>query len=868
MVKFNKEEFELLLTRRENIRNLSIIAHVDHGKSTLTDQLASAAGYIDEESAGEKRVLDVDKNEIEKGITIKSTSLSMVLNDPVNENQQILVNLIDSPGHIDFNSEVTAALRVTDGAILVVDSAEGCRGQTETVMRQALQEKIKPVLVINKVDRVIEELQFTPEEAYQSFQRIIESVNVLISTYGVEDDLFKNLQMDPTLGNVAFGSGKMGWAFTIPQFAELYSKKFQTSPQKIARKLWGEHYYDHDAKKWSTEPYSKRTGKKLKPSFCEFILEPIFQIFKLVKERNVSSSASGTLAASTEDSHALSEPLSNMIQKLSISLTKDDRKKDNKNLLRTIMRKFLPASKCLIQMIIQHLPSPIQAQKYRYSLLYTGDLNDSNALAIRDCDPNGPLILYVSKMIPMHSNTSASSISNQVGRFIAFCRVFSGTVKQSSCVRILGPAYEGPLSKKDIFNAHVQRVLIMLGKNTESLSQMSCGSTCGLAGLDKFIVKTCTCVDEDNLECMPIRNMKHSVSPVVQMGVEPVNPADMPKFVDAIKKLVKSDPLLECRTNSAGQYILAAAGELHLEICMKNLEEEYGKGIPIKQSQPVVSFMETVTTECEPCFAKSPNKHNKLWIHAEPMSEELVSLIEEGEFVKQDVNKRAKTLEQDFQWDPAITKKIWSFGPNDKGPNMLVNASHSVEYMNEIQDFVISTFQQTSMRGALCDEPLRGVVFKVDDAELHPDSNHRNAGQVGEASLRSMLASQLRACPKLVEPIYSVEIQCPNPVMGAIYSVVNHRRGTIKSTDVIHGTPLLNIVCHLPVLESFGLTQELHGLTSGQAQAQCNFSHWSIMKDDIYDTTLEVNKIIKAIRRRKGLKEEIPLYTDFSDSQR
>ncbi|KAG2370663.1 hypothetical protein C9374_014705 [Naegleria lovaniensis] len=861
MVKFNKEEFELLLSRRDFIRNLSIIAHVDHGKSTLTDQLASAAGFIDEDSAGEKRVLDVDKNEIEKGITIKSTSLSMVLNDPSNEKEKIIVNLIDSPGHIDFNSEVTAALRVTDGAILVVDSVEGCRGQTETVMRQALQEKIKPVLVINKVDRVIEELQFSPEEAYQNFQRIIESVNVLISTYGVEDDLYKNLQMDPTIGNVAFGSGKMGWAFTIPQFAELYSKKFQTSADKIARKLWGEHYYDHEAKKWSTEPYSKVSGKKLKPSFCEFILEPIFQIFKLVKERSTNSNSSG-------EEIALSEELSNVIQKLSISLSKEDRKKDSKNLLRTIMRKFLPASKSLIQMIIQHLPSPVQAQKYRYSLLYTGDLNDSNAMAIRDCDPNGPLILYVSKMIPMHSNTSASSISNNVGRFIAFCRVFSGTVKQSSSVRILGPAYEGAQSKKDVFNAHVQRVLIMLGKNTESVSEVSCGSTCGLAGLDKYIVKTCTCVDEDNFECMPIRNMKYSVSPVVQMGVEPVNPADMPKFVDAIKKLVKSDPLLECRTNSAGQYVLAAAGELHLEICMKNLEEEYGKGIPIKQSQPVVSFLETVTTECEPCFAKSPNKHNKLWIHAEPMSEELISLIEEGDFVKQDVNKRAKVLEQEFNWDPAITKKIWSFGPNDKGPNMLVNASHSVEYMNEIQDFVVTTFQQNTMRGALCDEPLRGVVFKVDDADLHSDSSHRNAGQVGEASRRAMCAAQLRASPKLVEPIYLVEIQCPNSVMGAIYSVVNHRRGSIKSTEVINGTPLLNIVCHLPVLESFGLTQELHGLTSGQAQAQCNFSHWSIMKDDVHDPSSEVNKLIQSIRRRKGLKDQIPSYTDYCDSQR
>ena len=853
MVKHTPEELNRILFEREKIRNMSVIAHVDHGKSTLTDSLAAAAGLIDSETAGEKRVCDIDKNEIEMGITIKSTSLSMILANPdvPNEEDKYLVNLIDSPGHIDFNSEVTAALRVTDGAMVVVDAVEGCRGQTETVLRQALQEKIKPVLMINKIDRLIEEVQYTPEESYQSFQRIIESINVLISTYAIEDERFGDPTIDPIVGNVAFGSAKQGFAFTLDQFATLYSAKFKISKEKLLPKLWGENYFDHETRKWTTEPFSK-SGKALKRTFCEFVLEPIFKIFTLVRERE-------------KIEENLPSELSNILTTLSITLKKEDERRDNKTLLKIIMRKFLPASDALVQMIVRHLPSPVKAQKYRYELLYTGDLNDRYAEAIRDCDPNGPLVIFISKMIPMHSNTSQSSITSNVGRFIAFGRIFSGTLSQSSKVRILGPCYEGPTSKKDVFNANVQRCMIMMGKTTESVVSVSCGCVCGVGGLEKYIVKTCTVTDEDNIDCMPIKNMKYSVSPVVQMAVEPQNPSDITKFVEGLKRLVKSDTLIECRTNEAGQHIIAAAGELHLKLIMKNLEEEYAKGIPIKKSEPVVSFLETVTKTGDICLSKSSNNHNRLYFQAEPLQDELVALIEEGQVgPKDDLNKRSKLLESEFNWDPTVSKKIWSFGPFDKGSNLVVNATKAVDYLNEIQEYVVSSFQSTSLEGALCDEPMRGIRFNVMDAQLHADAIHRGAGQIIQAARRGMLASELKAVPKLIQPIYLVEIQCPSSCVGSIHSVISNRKGMVKTTEVVSGTPLLNISCHVPVLESFGLAEELRGQTQGQAFPQCSFDHWKIMDQDVYGDN-QVNKMIKSIRKRKGLKkEEVPLYTDFA----
>ena len=218
------------MDRVTNVRNMSVIAHVDHGKSTLTDSLVQRAGIISAAKAGEARFTDTRKDEQERGITIKATAISLYSemdDDDVKEIKQktdgnkFLINLIDSPGHVDFSSEVTAALRVTDGAMVVVDTIEGVCVQTETVLRQALGERIKPVLVINKVDRAMLELQISKEDLYQTFSRTIESVNVVIATY--HDQVLGDCQVYPEKGTVAFGSGLHGWAFTVRQFANRYS---------------------------------------------------------------------------------------------------------------------------------------------------------------------------------------------------------------------------------------------------------------------------------------------------------------------------------------------------------------------------------------------------------------------------------------------------------------------------------------------------------------------------------------------------------------------------------------------------------------------------------------------------------------------
>merc|ERR1712023_314323 len=198
------------------------------------------------------RFTDTRADEQERCITIKSTAVSMYYELTEEDMQHVkqetkgnafLINLIDSPGHVDFSSEVTAALRVTDGALVVVDCISGVCVQTETVLRQAIAERIKPVLFMNKMDRALLELQLEQEDLYQTFQRIIETTNVIIATYADEDGPMGNIMVDPSKGTVGFGSGLHGWAFSLKQFSEIYAEKFKIPPPKLMSRLWGDQFF-------------------------------------------------------------------------------------------------------------------------------------------------------------------------------------------------------------------------------------------------------------------------------------------------------------------------------------------------------------------------------------------------------------------------------------------------------------------------------------------------------------------------------------------------------------------------------------------------------------------------------------------------
>ncbi|EFA78656.1 putative basic-leucine zipper transcription factor [Heterostelium album PN500] len=553
MVKFTVDKISQSMNERNNIRNFSVIAHVDHGKTTLSDSLVARAGIIPEGKAGDLRYMSARGDEIARGITIKSSSVSLHFELPESAplpagstDRQFLLNLIDSPGHVDFSSEVTAALRVTDGALVVVDAIEGVCVQTETVLRQALSERIVPVLFVNKMDRLFLELQVAPEDAYLALRNAIEATNAVVQ-------MGENQKMlDPKVGNVGFGSGYQGWGFTLENWMDVLSER----------------------------------------GFCRLIYEPLRALILAAKDESNIDSLIGKL------------------DNLDIKLSKAELELRGKDLLRTVMKKFLPADECILSMVVHHLPSPIVAQRYRTESLYTGPMDDECAKAMKACDPNGPVMMFVSKMIPFGE------------RFVAFGRVFSGTITSGQTVRILQPSYDPETSPNDFNTKKITSIVLMMGRKSET-------------------IESCPC------EARGIVSMKFSVSPVVKVAVKPKDPTHLPKLVEGIRKVIKTDPAI--------QHYTASTGEIYKSI----------PTVKSKASNPVVSYRETVQGTSPVCMANSANKHNRIYVSASPLGAESANQIESKELDpnSNDIAGRTQFFVRNHSWEANEAKQIWSFGP-------------------------------------------------------------------------------------------------------------------------------------------------------------------------------------------------------------
>ena len=466
------------------------------------------------------------------------------------------------------------------------------------------------------------------------------------------------------------------------------------------------------------------------------------------------------------------------------------------------------------------------------------------------CDPKGPLMVYISKMVPIED-----------GRFAAFGRIFSGTAIAGQKVKIIGPNYkEG--SKSDYFEKNINSTMVMIGNKAEFIPNVPCGNTVALTGVDQYLVKTGTISSLETKLNNSIKPMKYSVSPVFRVAVKPASPNDLPKLIEGLRKLVRADPLVVWTSEETGENIIAGCGELHIEICIHELKKYAGREIIV--SEPVVSYRETVQEKTEePELVKTNNKKNRFWGTVEPLHEDLIAMIENKEVSeKDDPKERSKMLVEKFEWEKDDTYKIWQFGPED-GANLIVDQVKGVQYVNEVKDSLCSAFQWATKEGGLAGETLRGVRFNLTDATIHADPAHRKAGQVIPSARRLFHGLQLSGAPTLLEPIFICDITTPNDAVGGIYQTLNHRRGMIIEENQLDGA-LSVIKAYLPVAESYGFSGELRGNTQGKAFPQCVFSHWDKISGVPYEDAKADNLILN-IRKRKGMKEELPQYKDFLD---
>jgi U5 small nuclear ribonucleoprotein component len=489
-----------------------------------------------------------------------------------------------------------------------------------------------------------------------------------------------------------------------------------------------------------------------------------------------------------------------------------------------------------------------------------------------NCDSNGPFIANVVKLIP----------NEDCSQFGCLTRLISGKVKPGDKVRVLGENYH-PNDEEDSSSQVVTSVEVLQVRYRIQLSYAVAGNIVLLGGIDTSVVKTATLVPEFlDHESFVFKPLEVQGISVVKIATEPLNPADLPKMIDGLRKINKSYPLAITKVEESGEYTLFGPGELYLDCLMRDLRELYAK-IEVKVADPVVTFSETVyETSSLKCFAETPNMHNKLTMICEPLEKGLATDIEKSR-VTLDASKKkiGEFFQLHYNWDLLAARRVWAFGPNLQGPNLLLDDTLPSEVeqssLISIKDFIVQGFKWGTKEGPLCDEPIRNVKFKILDAQLSSEPIHRGGGQIIPTARRCCYSSFLLATPRLMEPVYYVEITTPADCITAIYNVLSKRRGHITSDSPKPGTPIFIVKAFLPVIESFGFETDLRYHTLGQAFCLSIFNNWSIVPGDPLDksvvlrplepTSLPVlaREFMVKTRRRKGMPEDVSINKFFDD---
>lgn len=725
------EEIVKLMSNKLNVRNIGTLAHVDHGKTTLSDSLLAGAGLISQKIAAQALALDYVEIEQLRQMTVKAANVSLLHE---RNGQNYVINLVDTPGHVDFTGHVTRSLRVMDGGICVVDSVEGIMTQTETVLRQGMEERVRPLLYINKIDRLIKELRLTPQEVQERLLKIIRDFNSLIETYA-DPEFKEKWKVNPNKGQVAFGSALHKWGFTLPII----------------------------------------TSKGMK--FSDIV-----------------------------DAY-------------------------NKGDIERLQKEF-PLHVAILDMVVDHVPNPVEAQKYRIPKIWKGDINSPIGQAMLNCDENGPLVICVNKVI----------VDPHAGPVVTG-RVFSGTVHEGDILYGLMAKTEG----------RVQQVSLYMGPYREITPSISAGNIVALLGMENIRAGETLVRTPDKDKMYPFEKMKYISDPVVTIAIEPKYSRDLPKLIDALHKMAIEDPTLSIKINQeTGEYLIAGMGSLHLEIALWDLNQRTG-GIEITTTPPIVVYRESITKALGPFEGKSPNKHNRLYVTVEPLNEKTIELIQQGTIHEDmDSRERAKILREQAGWDTDIARGIWAI---DSYVNVLVDATKGLQYMREIKDTVIQAFRLNVAEGPLAREPIRGLLVKIVDANVHEDPAHRGPAQIMPAMRDAMFQGFLSANPILLEPIMKLDMKVPQDFLGNVTRIIAGKRGKIISLEQTDQT--MHLVAEIPVAETFDLSDQLRSATAGKAFWGTEFARWSPVP------TSMVAETIRKIRERKGLPPEPPKPEDF-----
>lgn len=849
---------ELLAHAPALVRNVALVGHLHHGKTSLLDTLVQQTH--DKKwplSAAALRYADVSLLEQARGLSVRCTPMSLVL--PSSRGKSHVLNVVDTPGHPCFAGELVAGAALADGVVLVVDIAEGVMMQTKRAVELALRDRLPLVLCIAKLDRLILELKLPPADAYYKIRHTIDEVNALITAAAPDATPPLVPLLSPERGNVLFSAACHGWSFTLPSFAAQYAAAHANSfdAAKFALRLWGDIYFDARTRRFARTP--PPGGDATPRTFVQFVLEPIYKLYShVIGEEN--------------------DALDAVVAELGLApLTPAERRLDASPLLKLVCSRFFGPATGLVDMCVAHLPSPLDAAAALVARHYradeaAGDADAAVRAAMLACDADGPLMVHVTKLYP----------TDDARAFVALGRVVSGTLRAGDRLRVMGENYSAD-DVEDMALADVASLAIGEARYSAAVPSVPAGAWAVIGGVDENIVKTATLAaagDARSAACGTFRALRHITEPVVRVAVEPLNPSELPKMVAGLRAITKTFPLVSMRVEESGEHVVIGTGELQLDCALHDLRRLYSD-IEVKVADPVVAFCETVLETSQlKCFGVTPNKKNKLTMVAEPLDKGLAADIERGA-VSLDMSpkERADFFKTRYQWDTLAARSVWAFGPDSRGPNVLVDDTLPTEVdkvaLGSIRSSVVQGFQWATREGPLCESPIRGVKFRLLDATVADAGVQRGGGQVIPTARRVAYSAFLTAAPRLMEPVYAVEIQCSSQTVAAVYTVLSRRRGHVIEDAPVPGSPLYRLDAYLPAIESFGFETDLRSFTQGQAFCVSAFNHWALTPGDPLDASIVLHPLqvapiphlarefVVKTRRRKGLAEDVAVERFF-----
>ena len=387
----------------------------------------------------------------------------------------------------------------------------------------------------------------------------------------------------------------------------------------------------------------------------------------------------------------------------------------------------------------------------------------------------------------------------------------------------------------------IQQVNIYKGATRLQVDEVPAGNIVGLVGLkDAFAGETVS-----TREMEPFEAIKHIFEPVVTKSIEATKAADLPKLIEVLRQVNKEDPSIHIEINEeTGENLMSGMGELHLEVIENRIKRE--KGVNVKTSPPIVVYRETINKPSQSVEGKSPNKHNKFFIHVEPVEDEVYRLIKAGEIPEIRIKKKDDSIIQNLVKQGYDTK--YAKGVREIFNScMLVDATRGIVQIGEVIELIMDSFEQVMKQGPLSREPCMKIKVVIDDMKLHEDAIHRGPAQVYPAIREAIKDAMKQARTYIYEPMQVLQIESPADYMGAISKLVQNKRGSLLNMD--QQGDHLTITAKLPVAEMFGLTSELRSATGGRG------SHFVV--DQVFEKLPDIlqEKIIKEIRQRKGLAE-------------